>query len=193
MTRTPGPLRLLLAAACAALALTGCSEDDPAPKIDPGDSSSAAATPTPTSTAPVEPTLPAEAEGTDAAAAKAFVEFYWEMADYAQATGDAQGLQRLGADTCEPCRTAVAFVEEAYRDEGQVRGGETTLSAINSAELQTRTGTATQVKLKVTSTDQVVDYPGNRPDDRYPGGTVRASFVVTRDSGQWLVSYWEVS
>lgn len=191
--------RVLLAGVCLGLVVSGCSGDDPGAGVGPSDSSSAAATPSPTATSsptptgPVEPTLPAAAEGSDAAAAEAFVGFYWEMADYAQATGDVEGLRRMGSETCEPCRTAVAFVEEAYRDGGEVRGGQTTLSGIRSSPLLTRSGRAIQVKLEVSSSDQVVDHPGKAADERYPGGTVRASFVVTHGGENWLVSYWEVS
>lgn len=190
MTRTPGPLRLLLAAACAALALTGCSEDDPAPKIDPGDSSSAAATPTPTSTAPVEPTLPAEAEGTDAAAAEAFVEFYWEMVNYAQATGDVDGLRELALESCAACSGGADDIELVSQKGGTAEGGTVTVRSARATPYAAGPSRGFVVRVNVDIVDQIVRIPGEKPD-KYTGGPAVFRFIVESGDEGWKVGRWD--
>ncbi|WP_127479002.1 DUF6318 family protein [Nocardioides pantholopis] len=190
MTRTPGPLRLLLAAACAALALTGCSEDDPAPKIDPGDSSSAAATPTPTSTAPVEPTLPAEAEGTDAAAAEAFVEFYWEMVNYAQATGDVDGLRELALESCAACKGGADGISQIHSADGLIDGGVVTVQALNARRFESGPATGFIVIARTDVSPQVIRVPGKKAE-RYAGGPGEVQMIVQSTDDGWRIGRWD--
>ena len=79
--------RLRVAAATALLvplALAGCAEDDPQPKLPSASATSPTTTASATPDAAVEPTLPPEAQGKDEAAAEAFVRYYWELVNYAQ-------------------------------------------------------------------------------------------------------------
>lgn len=172
--------------------LAGCqSDDDPDPKVSPTESSSG--TPTPTPTGPVEPTLPAEAEGDDAAAAEAFVRFYWEMADYAQNTGDVAGLRRLSAESCVACRAGLEFIEKVYAEGGSISGGETRTSKFDTARVSFRGDDAFQVKLDVANADQVVDRGETGEDETFPADMVRANFVVSSEGGAWVVVFWEAS
>jgi hypothetical protein len=172
--------------------LAGCRSDaDPEPKVSPTESSSV--TPTPTPTGPVEPTLPAEAEGDDAAAAEAFVRFYWEMADYAQNTGDVAGLRKLSAQSCVACRAGMEFIEQVYAEGGSISGGETRTSGFETAQIKFRGNTAFQVKLDVENADQVVDRGGAGKDETFPADVVRANFVVSSENGPWGVVFWEAS
>ena len=187
--------RLLPVVTAALVLLVGCSDDDPEPRIAPTDSSSAASTtaPPPSPTGPVEPTLPAEAAGEDAAAAEAFVRFYWEMANYAQATGDVGGLRRLAAPSCAACVAAADFVEGVYRDGGRITGGEASTSGFESTKLGSASDFTVQVKVLLDNRAQTVDRAGAKDDERFPADRVRANFVLERASAGWVVSFWEAS
>lgn len=188
--------RLALAAPLMGLlVVAGCSDDSPDPQIapTPTDTSSAAstATPDPTPTGPVEPTLPPEAEGTDAAAAEAFVEFYWEMVNYAQATGDVIGLRGLGSEACEACAGGLESIVETYDRGGSISGGVVTVANADAREITSRVGRAYVVEIAVETTDQVVEIPGDK-GKRNQGGSLRMQFVVQSIDGTWLAGRWEV-
>ena len=88
--------RLRVAAATALLvplALAGCAEDDPQPKLPSASATSPTTTASATPDAAVEPTLPPEAQGKDEAAAEAFVRYFWDLVNYAQETGDVKTLK----------------------------------------------------------------------------------------------------
>ncbi|WP_166133880.1 DUF6318 family protein [Nocardioides ochotonae] len=181
----------MVAAAVLVAGAAACSED-PDPQVAPPDPPTPTVTTTPAS-GPVAPTLPPEAEGDDAAAAEAFVRFYWEMADYAQATGDVSGLKALGAEGCRPCAAGVAFVEEVYDGRGSIRGGETDVSNLSTTKIKVAGDIAYQVRLNIRTTDQDVDRdPGTKKDQFFPGGTVKANFVVRSVDGKWLAEFWEI-
>jgi hypothetical protein len=190
--------RLIPASVAVFVLLAGCSGgDDPEPKLAPTDSSSAASTtappPTPTPTRPVEPSLPSEAQGEDAAAAEAFVRFYWEMVNYAQATGDSQALARQSSDSCVGCQAAIELVSEVYGSGGSILGGESTVSNVESRELRAGNKVIFEVLFDVTSTPQEVDRSGTRNDETYPGTTVRDRFMVFSEDDALKVGRWELA
>lgn len=173
------------------LALGACSGDDPDPKVaDPTPTSSLPTSPSTTAASgPVEPTRPPEARGTDAAAAEAFVEFYWEMADYAQSTGDLDGLRDVSPQDCRQCQRVLAFLESVADRGGEIRGGDTTLTEISSAPVGSD-GTRRIVRFAMANTRQTVDYPGDAKDDVYPASTIFGEAVLHLDQGQWSLEYW---
>ena len=171
------------------LALAACAGEEPQPKLAPSPSPSAAPSPSSSPPEPVEPTMPAAARGTDAAAAEAFVKFYWEMADYAQATGDLEGLRGMGHDHCSACQQALDFLESVAARNGRIRGGETTVAVVTSAPVGD-TGERRVVRFDLTSTRQVVDLPGQAHDEVYPAGTVKAEAIVRSTPDGWLIEYW---
>ena len=115
--------RRLLAAVAGAVVLiaSGCTSDEaPEPAPLPTESASPSDTGSPSPTAP---TLPAEAEGTSPAAAKAFVRHYFDSVNYAAATGDTDGLRALGASRCVSCDAIAENIEEVYSEGGVIRSG----------------------------------------------------------------------
>ena len=168
---------------------------------DPGGSSTPSVTVSESPTAPsttgaagaVAPTLPPEAAGEDAAAAEAFVRFYWEMADYAQATGDVSGLRRLAAEKCLQCAAALEFVEDVYARGGEIRGGASTLSGLRTVPLSRENGSAFQAQMKLRTQRQTVDLPGSRDDTTHSPGEVSMQMVVERDADQWVIAFWDAS
>jgi hypothetical protein len=182
--------RTVITALCvvSVLALGACSGSDPQPKFaDP--------TPTvpssPSTTAvsgPIEPTMPAAAQGTDAAAAEAFVKFYWEMVNYAQATGDLDGLRSISPADCEACQRGVDYLDSVFRRDGRVRGGENSLSSISSGPVG-GDGKRRYVRFDLSNTRQVVAIPGHR-DEVYRAATVHGEAVLVKTPTGWRLEYW---
>jgi hypothetical protein len=177
------------------LALAACADDDPEPRDDPTPtvSTSTSPTPDPTPTGPVEPTLPPEAHSDNAAGAIAFVKFYWDMADFAQLTGDVDGLMPLATPECKACEGGIQAIQDAYDDGAVMRGGTTTLSRFRTTRVGAQDRRWMQVKFRVTSTRQVVDYPGEQRDVVHQAATVNAQFLLERQAGAWVVTFWEAS
>ena len=180
--------RTVVAALCvvSVLALGACSGGDPQPKIaDP--------TPTlptsPSTTAvsgPAAPTMPAAARGADAAAAEAFVRFYWDMVNYAQVTGDVEGLKRL-ASRCGTCDAAVDYIVDIYDRGGRIEGGEGTFRNLRASFLDHNGGARAIVRGDLVSTRQRVDLPGSKDDESYPGGTLPFEVLTEVTSDGWIV------
>ncbi|HEY0952440.1 DUF6318 family protein [Nocardioides sp.] len=173
------------------LALGACSDDDPEPKFAPPPSSTAPSSPSTTAVSgPVEPTMPAAARGDDAAAAEAFVKFYWEMADYAQETGDVAGLAALSPKGCKACQQVLDFLESVYRRDGHIRGGETKISDASTAPVGSE-GNLLVVRYVLANSHQVVDLPGTKRDEEYEAGTVRIETIVRLTANGWRIEYWD--
>ena len=182
---------LVLAAAALVMGGSACS-DDADPEAAPPDPPTPAVSTTPAS-GPVAPTLPPEAEGDDAAAAEAFVRFYWEMADYAQATGDVSGLGRLAAAECIQCTAGQEFVSDVYARGGEIRGGTTSPTNPKAVALNANDGAAFQVRMKLRTERQVVDLVGEKDDTIHPASTVSMQMVVERAGQRWVVAFWDAS
>ena len=174
------------------LALGACSDDDPEPKLaDPSPSSSAPSFPSTTAVSgPVEPTMPAAARGTGAAAAEAFVRFYWEMVNYAQATGDVESLLELADQHCRACRGGAHFLADTYERGGHIYGGKGEVSVRSTGFVRDHGGWSAVVEFDVTSTRQRIDLPGHSEDKVVPAGTIPLRAVLDRTDDGWVMSYW---
>lgn len=167
----------------------GCSADDPQPKVAPSEPASASTSPSPTG--PVEPTMPAAAKKHTAAGAEAFVEFYWEMVNYAQLTGDLSGLVRLSDPNCGACAGGLDFLRRIFNGGGEVRGGEVSVQTHDSIKVHAGRDVSFRVLADVTNTRQVVDMPGTRKDETYPAATSAIQFIVDPERIGWTVAYWD--
>jgi hypothetical protein len=116
------------------------------------------------------------------------VKFYWEMVNYAQATGDTAGLAQL-ADTCPTCDSGRSFIERVYERGGELVGGDGRVHDAHVGRLQGRPGRSLVVHFKLTSTRQVEDYPGSDRDKTYPPGTIDFQIVLKTGPKGWAVSY----
>jgi hypothetical protein len=109
---------LLAAFAAGALALAGC-QANPAPPPLASASTSPKPSPSPATAAP---TLPAEAQGTSKAAAKAFVRHWIDVLNYAMSTGDTAGLVELADRSCSTCEAIADRIEDVYAGGGHLEG-----------------------------------------------------------------------
>lgn len=169
----------------------GCSDDGSQPRVAPTDSSSAASsvtpTPAPSPTGPVEPTLPPEAQGDDAAAAEAFVRHFWEMVNFAQATGRTQTLEDLAATNCAACSGGSERIRKAYDAGGRMEGGALALVAVESKAYQAGDRNGFLVTVEAEVEPQKITVPGAEPET-YPGGPARIRLVVERAGPGWRVA-----
>ena len=171
-------------------ALGGCS-DDPVPKVAPRESPAPSVSESPSPTGPVEPTMPAAAKRHTAAGAEAFVKFYWEMVNYAQRSGDVDGLRDLGDKNCGACAGGLGFLDRIFKAGGQIRGGEVSVFDLRATKVHAGQHVAFQVVVNVENTRQVVDMPGVKKDQTYPAAQSSIQFIVDPKPGGWSVGYWD--
>ncbi|ABL81024.1 MULTISPECIES: DUF6318 family protein [unclassified Nocardioides] len=185
--------RTVVAALCvvSVLALGACSGDDPQPRFAPPSSSAPTSPSTTAVSGPVEPTMPAAARGSDAAAAEAFVRFYWEMVNYAEQTGDLVGLKRIARSECAACTRGIGYLQDVFAADGEITGGIQTVSHARTTFAADNGVHEATVEFKLTSTRQRVDYPGPAKDKIFEPGTVRlrAVLVLSTDD-EWRMVYW---
>ncbi len=171
------------------LVLGGCSGEDPQPKIAPPESSaptSASATPS----GPVEPTMPAAAKQHNAAGAEAFVAYYWELVNYAQATGELAKLKSLGSGACQACAGGVAGLRTVFANGGTIQGGDASLSNVSSSVVQAGEHRAFQVTADIANTRQIISYSGKQKREVYPKSSVSARFIVDVRNRGLELAYW---
>ena len=106
-----------------ALGLAGCSDDDPEPAPAPP-SSEPASPSTTAASGPTPPEMPDAAKARTDKGAEAFVRYWLEVVNHAQATGETQVLEAMSESTCAGCRGIAEAVTEAYKGGGHIEGGE---------------------------------------------------------------------
>ncbi|GAB3197250.1 hypothetical protein GCM10027062_08580 [Nocardioides hungaricus] len=164
------------------LGLAGCS-GDPEPRVAPP---SPTAPSTTRASVQTPPEMPAAAKGTDAAAAEAFVRFYWEMVNYAQLTGDVEPLRPLGYK-CINCENGIEFIEGIYSKGGEIRGGDGTPSKLDTTFTNVQGDLLAVVDSVLVLTPQDVDVPGKAKDKHYKGGDREIRMYLQPESGSWVV------
>lgn len=132
-----------------ALTLTACNTDPPGPSgpsMSPGSPVSsgsvdvtASGSPT-VAPPPEEPELPAAAREATEDGARAFVGYYWELVNYAQATGDVKRLRQVSAPTCDVCVAFVEKVRALYSRGGRILGGANRSEVTELVDLELESG-----------------------------------------------------
>lgn len=153
-------LRALAALVLLSLLTVACTDDGP-DASDPSATWSPTGkmeTPTPSPSAPVEPVLPDAAAEASEAGARAFIEHYWDLINYAQATGDVKLLKKASGRNCDGCNSGIRSIRELYEEGGHLEGGEYTIeiSALNTLGDPTPQLFAVEAKLTATASKQKV-------------------------------------
>jgi hypothetical protein len=171
--------------------LAGCGEDEPTPKFEKP-SSSPTASPSPDE--PVKPTPPAAMEGDDVEAAKAFVEYYFEIWDYAVTSGDVRALEKLALPSCSTCATVTDMLRKAAKNDAIITGGEHVVRRAGFNPPSQQSGTSIfQGNAKVSNTRQTIEGSGVEGlDGSYPSGTVTYGMVLILNKGEWYMSEWRL-
>src|SRR4051794_697515 len=108
--------RVLVGAVVLLLALAGCGGD---PKADPSPSPSVPSA-SPVSTTPAPPALPEAAKANTKAGAIAFVKYYVQLINHAQATGDVAALAAVEDPGCSSCASGRRLLKKIYESGGHI-------------------------------------------------------------------------
>ncbi|MCW2833190.1 MAG: hypothetical protein JWN68_1143 [Nocardioides sp.] len=187
--------RFAIAALSLPLLLAGCADDEPVPKVqEPTAAPTPVASTSASPAAPVEPTLPPEAEGKGIEAAEAFVRHYYAMVDHARRTGDTAALREAALPTCATCNEVVNIIDRIRDREGSIEGGDQTVRRIELGQLRGVPGAATfRGNATITSTRQVITgYGDPLVDGTYPPGDIRVSVLVVKGKQGWRFAEWFV-
>jgi hypothetical protein len=174
--------RAVIPAVVLLLALAGCGGD---PKADPSSSPSSPST-SPVSTAPSAPVMPEEAKADTKAGARAFVKYYIELINQAQATGDVDALATAEDPGCRSCANARQTLNSIYGTGGHIEGGEFTAS-ISEVTRRPEMNEWTVFAAVKFAPQQVVRSDGTTS---LKGGRSVMTLVVSYVGSNWLVKQW---
>lgn len=139
--------------------------------------------------------LPAAAREASEAGARAFVGYYWELVNYAQATGDVRPLRRVSGPRCSACSAFVSRVRKQYRRGGHIIGGTNTVSVGGAIELGTRQATAFGFRVTMTvlhDAQTLVDKSGAK-DLRAAGSDVFVAYLLWVTNSHWRLDVLELA
>lgn len=171
---------------CSVLAACQSSaEPEPLPSVSKSPSPSGSASPS----KPAPPTLPAEAKGSSAKSAKAFVRHYVDAINYASSTGDTGYAENLGSRQCQSCRSVLARIGQVYDAGGKIasHGWKVTILTVLPSQPRSRPIIDAGISL---SPQTVVKRKGAKPV-HFGGGRLPATFHLAQRRGTWLVMEWE--
>jgi hypothetical protein len=176
-------MRRLVVSAALVLVVAGCGGD---PKADPTRTPSSPSTSvTPTATPPV---MPEAAKANTKAGAVAFVRYYVDAFNFAQATGSSTELASKSSAHCHECRAVLQGLRRIYDAHGHIDGGSLIVvratSDYNSAER------VWFVLVQIESGPQTLYESADADPKRLPGGRRSMDFSVIHRGGEWKVSAW---
>ncbi|HET7387787.1 MAG TPA: DUF6318 family protein [Nocardioidaceae bacterium] len=179
-----------IAAVLATAVVSACSSaPEPKPLPDPPPSSSAPSSPSASASSSPEqtsaPTLPPEAKGTSAKAAKAFVRYYFTVISFAIKTGDVDHMRQLGADRCKSCTALAASIEKVYAAGGHVESKGWRLTVVSLVPDQPRSRPI--FDLSVVQSPEKVLREGGGKVEHFPGGKQPMTITLERDNSRWHV------
>lgn len=175
--------RSQVGALVALLLLAGCGGD---PKADPSPTPSTP--PASTTPSPTAPVMPAAASENSKAGAIAFVRYYIELINHAQATGDVGRLRAVEDAGCKSCTNGRKYLSTIYGAGGHISGGTWT---VQSATAQ-RSGENWAVTVKGTFAPSDVFASSGAQAKHAQGGPTLTNFVVWRAT-DWKVRTWFAS
>lgn len=167
-----------------ALVIGGCTPDDPEPTPTTPVETSTSAPETSEPTVAV-PEMPAEAAEATAAGAEAWVAHWFELVNYAKATGDTTPLKDLSGQSCQVCAGTAADIDANYANGSHMEGGEARLLSSLSPPPDARN----LVAVAATFTEDpatVVSADGSR-EPRNATPETRVDFVMVYEEGRWAL------
>jgi uncharacterized protein DUF6318 len=132
--------------------------------------------------------MPAEAKGTSAASAKAFVRFYVATVNYATSTGDSKRLRELDDGKCVSCAGIAKRIDDVYSAGGRIESTGWTVSSMTVVSGPPKTPLV-DVGLSLPP-QQVTKRSGTRPV-RFKGGRLPVTFRLAATPTGWVVNEWE--
>lgn len=172
----------LLGLVLATGSLVGCQSNPEPPPIE---AASSAPSPSPSPTE-APPTLPAEANGTSEAAAKAFVRHFFDTVNHAVNTGQTEHLRQLGSTECESCEAIAGNIEETYGAGGSIQSKGWKLQSVSLVPGQPKASPILDLGV-LMSGERVIEQAGAEPKT-FDGGKQPMTMYLVRVAGAWRVS-----
>jgi len=136
--------------------------------------------------------MPDAAKAHTKAGAKAFVKYFWEVVNYAQATGDTESIAALSDPSCVGCSAGIDSIDRVYEKGGWISGGENRIGHPRITLGWVKQSAVADATFDVFIAPQVVHSPsGARPDkarhshDRFT--------LVARSDASWKVTDFRVA
>jgi hypothetical protein len=130
--------------------------------------------------------MPAAAKKHTAAGAEAFVRYWVEVVNFAQATGQTSALEAIDDVRCAGCRGVVKAIRSPYSKGGRIEGGAWQVGSLRELPLDYGADWAAFAKAK---TDVQTVYKRDGAGETYPGGAFHFYAYVAYDGGwrmRWL-------
>jgi hypothetical protein len=170
-------IALCVAATLLALSLTACNGgDNPTPAPLP------TSTPTTTTSPTNAPTLPPEVVGPDPTSAEAWTRHYFDVLNFAIATGSTDQLSRLGSPGCVSCAAFVGKIKSIYRAGGSVQSHGW---RITRALTTVGPDNTMAVELRVTLTKETVIMKAGQKPAVHGAANHQMTATVHWQSGRW--------
>jgi hypothetical protein len=131
-------------------------------------------------------------EGDDVEAAKAFVEYYFAVAAYAQNTGDVAGLRRLGLPGCTACRGGLKAIEEVYDAGGSISGAAYEIASVTASPSRgSSRAELWDATAKVEAAPQAVKKTADARIERDKASSFELHLVAIKQDDTWRMAEWE--
>ncbi|WGX94585.1 DUF6318 family protein [Nocardioides sp. L-11A] len=191
-------LGLLAAALVLLLSAAACTDDSPDPR-DPTSTWSPTGTidtPSPTeppTEPPSEPGLPEAAKQASEDGARAFIEYYWELINYAQVTGDVKALKAASATTCKGCQAGIRGIRRHYQSGGTIVGGAHRVDHATLTEVTSESDIyAFHSEVQVEHDGQTIMSGDGAEEAREPGSDKWDLYLLWVDGTRWRLDVMEL-
>ena len=130
--------------------------------------------------------MPAAANGTSEASAKAFVRYWVEALNYAGPSGDTTGLEKVSDKNCAACTAITTLIKDVTEAGGYVRGEGWTVKSTEA--LGSERGGVRIIEAQVAVAPQdILRKPGGDVV-HFDGGSRLKTFWLDRTEGAWTVT-----
>lgn len=188
-------MRRFLALAALWVLLAACTDGgatEPGSTSTPSATASASGSPSASASAVAPPVMPEVAKEHTEAGAVAFVQHFWDVVNYAQATLDVRPLERLITEGCDGCRGGIEALREVKERGGVVVGGTNRTGDFGVKQLAADSTLVFEVTFTVTNDPETIDYPPPAQDVTRGGASVRDRFILFQRNDGWRVGTFEV-
>ncbi|MDQ3106131.1 MAG: DUF6318 family protein [Actinomycetota bacterium] len=182
------------------LSVAACSgdPDQPAASVTPaastpsvpGDSTEPVQGPSAGTSEPQEPLLPAAARGDSVRSAKAFVEYYIDLLNYASLTGDTRTFDRVATGACTLCTDYSNLFHSTWDDGGFLHSKGLTIRRLGATFSD---GTTLSLALVVRAAPTRLKQSASESVSVAPAERLSFAIDVEGESMTWRVTRFEVT
>jgi hypothetical protein len=130
--------------------------------------------------------MPAEAEGTSRASAKAFVRHWIDTLNYAGPAGETEELRALSAPECSACTGIADFVDQVAAAGGDIKGLGWEVEKVQIVSARPKGDFVIDVVTLVHP--QTIRPSPSASTEKFKGGKRLKTFTLSSQSGTWRVS-----